>query len=174
MVRAMERLRYLLVPVCVVMAGLAVVTIVWSAAKTVSLAERLVRDGNWKRDALVGELLEIIDLFLIGAVLVIVAVALWQIFIGDLELPPSLEVDDLTALKRKITDLLVLVLAVQFAKQFLGGTRGLDLLYAGAAVALVGGVLVWFARPPATDPGRLGGGGDRTRPGAAPRLTGDE
>lgn len=149
MQHAIERLRYLLVPVCAVMAALAAITIVWSTAKTVFLAERLLRDGSWKRDALVGELLEILDLFLIGAVLVIVTLALWQIFVGALRLPPSLVVVDLTALKRKIIDLIVIVITIQFAKLFLSGKSGLDLLYAGAAVALVGGVLVVFARSPA-------------------------
>ena len=146
-----ERLRYLMAPVCLVMAGATAMVIAWGTAKTVSLAERLLRDGGWKRDALVGELLEILDLFLIGAVLIIVAVALWQIFVGDLSLPPSLEVTSLAALKRKISDLLVIVIAIQFAKQFLSGVRGLDLLYAGAAVALVGAVLVAFARAPANE-----------------------
>ncbi len=142
-----ERLRYLMVPTCLVMAILATITTFWATVKTISLAERLVSDGNWKRDALVGELLEILDLFLIGAVLLVVAFALWQVFIGDLRLPASLDVADLTALKRKISDLLIIVIAVQFAKQFLSGVRGLDLLYAGAAVALVGTMLVLFTRP---------------------------
>jgi uncharacterized membrane protein YqhA len=148
---AIERLRYLMVPVCLVMAGATAMVIVWGTAKTVSLAERLLQESGWKRDALVGELLEILDLFLIGAVLVIVTVALWQIFVDDLSLPPSLEVTSLAALKRKISDLLLIVIAVQFAKQFLSGVRGLDLLYAGASVALVGAVLVAFARAPANE-----------------------
>jgi len=148
---AIERLRYLMVPVCLAMAGATAMVIVWGTAKTVSLAERLLQDGGWKRDALVGELLEILDLFLIGAVLVIVTVAFWQIFVGDLSLPPSLELTSLAALKRTISDLLLIVIAVQFAKQFLSGVRGLDLLYAGASVALVGAVLVAFARAPTNE-----------------------
>jgi hypothetical protein len=59
--------------------------------------------------------------------------------------PRSLSVPDLAALKQKISDVLVLVIAIQFAKQFLGGVSGERLLYSGIAVALVGATLVLFA-----------------------------
>jgi uncharacterized membrane protein YqhA len=77
-------------------------------------------------------------------VILIVAVGMWELFVGDLDLPEILTVSDLTALKQKVSDLLVLVIAIQFAKRFLAGDAGVDLLYAGAAVALVGGTLVLF------------------------------
>lgn len=142
--RLLRQTRFLIAPVCLAVAGLALVVFVWAGAKAVALTVDLVTGGTWKRDAPVGTLLSILDLFLIGAVLIIVATGLWQIFIGRLDVPRSLSVPDLSALKQRISDVLILVLAIQFAKQFLGGVGGERLLYSGIAVALVAATLVLF------------------------------
>lgn len=140
----LERSRFVVAPVALVLAVLAFVVFVWAGAQAVGLIADLVQDDGWKRDALVGTLLGAFDLFLIGSVILIVAVGMWELFVGDLDLPEILTITSLTALKQKVSDLLVLVIAIQFAKRFLAGAAGLDLLYAGAAVALVGGTLVLF------------------------------
>lgn len=140
----LERSRFAVAPVAIALAVLAFVVFVWAGVQAVNLVVELMKDDGWKRDALVGKLLGTFDLFLIGSVILIVAVGMWELFVGDLELPEILTITDLTALKQKVSDLLVLVIAIQFAKRFLSGETGLDLLYAGAAVALVGGTLVLF------------------------------
>lgn len=140
----LERSRYAVAPVALALAVLAFVVFIWAGAQAGSLIVDLFTDEGWKRDALVGKLLGIFDLFLIGSVILIVAVGLWELFVGDLDLPEILTVSNLTELKQKVSDLLVLVIAIQFAKRFLAGETGLDLLYAGAAVALVGCTLVLF------------------------------
>ncbi len=140
----LERSRFAVAPVAIALAVLAFVVFIWAGAQAVALIGDLVRDDGWKRDALVGKLLGTFDLFLIGSVILIVAVGMWELFVSDLDLPEILTVSDLTALKQKVGDLLVLVIAIQFAKRFLAGDTGVDLLYAGAAVALVGGTLVLF------------------------------
>lgn len=140
----LQRSRYLLAPVCVAVAGLAMVVFVWAGAKAVALTVDLLDGRTWKRDAPVGTLLSTLDLFLIGAALIIVATGLWQIFVGPLKVPRGLSAPDLAGLKQRISDVLILVLAIQFTKQFLGGGEGRELLYSGIAVALVGGMLVVF------------------------------
>ncbi|MFN8028444.1 MAG: YqhA family protein [Acidimicrobiia bacterium] len=163
--RWFERARYLLVPACVTIVGLAGVVFVWAFAKAVSFATKLPEKGAWKRDAVVGDLLGTLDLVLVGAVLVIVATGLWQLFVGDLRLPAALSIEDLTELKSRVGEMLVLVLVIQFAKVFLARREGVDLLYAGAAVALVGLTLVVFTRgkgdkPPGASVTRAPGAGD--------------
>lgn len=140
----LERSRFAVAPVALALAVLAIVVFVWAGAQAVALVGEVFTDEGWKRDALVGKLLGTFDLFLIGSVILIVAAAMWELFVGDLDLPEILTVSDLTALKQKVGDLLVLVIAIQFAKRFLAGDAGVDLLYAGAAVALVSGTLVLF------------------------------
>jgi len=144
----LERARYAVGPVAIALAVLALVVFVWAGAQAVSLIADLFRDEGWKRDALVGKLLGTFDMFLIGSVIMIVAVGMWELFVGDLDVPEILTVRDLGALKQKVSDLLVLVLAIQFAKRFLSGESGLELLYDGAAVALVAGALVLFTLRP--------------------------
>jgi uncharacterized membrane protein YqhA len=158
----LERARFAVAPVAIALAILAFVVFLWAGAQAVSLIVDLFRDEGWKRDALVGRLLGTFDLFLIGSVILIVAAGMWELFVGDLDLPDILTVSDLTALKQKVSDLLVLVLAIQFAKRFLSGTAGIDLLYAGASVALVGGTLVLFTlrQKPGAKPGPQPAGGD--------------
>jgi uncharacterized membrane protein YqhA len=140
----LERARFVVAPVALALVLLALVVFVWAGAQAVALVGDLVRDDGWKRDELVGKLLGTFDLFLIGSVILIVGAGMWELFVSDLDLPEILTVRDLPALKQKVGDLLVLVLAIQFAKRFLSGESGVDLLYDGAAVALVSATLVLF------------------------------
>jgi len=74
-----------------------------------------------------------------------VAVGLWELFIGDLRLPPALTMTSFDDLKAKIATTLILVLAVRFLEALVAGTEGSDLLELGAALTLVGGLLLVLA-----------------------------
>lgn len=92
-----------------------------------------------------------IDLFLIGATLIIAAFGLYELFIGKISTRPSrfslpvwLQMRDLNDLKARVASMLILVAAVTFVDMLLADNLGPDLLYVGAAVALVIGALVAF------------------------------
>lgn len=94
-----------------------------------------------------------VDVFLIGATLIIAAFGFYELFIskidparGQLRLPGWLEMRDLNDLKARVTSMLILVAAVTFVEVILGGRFGLNTLYLGAAVALVIAALTAFLR----------------------------
>ncbi len=136
----MYRLRFIVVPACLILAFTSILTMGWSAAKAVDLA-RLLFTGGWKSDQTLIALLNVVDLILVATVQVIISLGLWELFINDLDLPDWLTVHSLSDLKRSLSEALVLVLAIKFFERLLASTA-LDALYYAAAVALVSGVLV--------------------------------
>jgi uncharacterized membrane protein YqhA len=91
-------------------------------------------------------LIEVMDAFLIAVALGIFATSLYELFIQDLDLPKWMEVSNLHHLKVRMTSVVILVLGVKFLEYFASGNRALDVLLAGAGIALVSGALVAFSR----------------------------
>jgi uncharacterized membrane protein YqhA len=84
-----------------------------------------------------------IDLFLIGATLLISAIGFYELFIGEIRaggiarMPAWLEMRDLNDLKGRVLAMIVMVLAVTFAELVVDATKGLQILETGGGVALV-------------------------------------
>jgi uncharacterized membrane protein YqhA len=94
-----------------------------------------------------------IDLFLIGATLIIAAYGFYELFISKIgegpsrhTLPAWLKMRDLNDLKARVASMLILVAAVTFVDQVLAHNASLGILYLGVAVALVIGALIAFLR----------------------------
>ena len=93
------------------------------------------------------EFIELIDVFLIAVILLIVALGLYQLFIDkETKLPPWLKIRNLDELKHKIVGVLCVILGVNFVSNVSEWTGGRDILYLGAAVALVLAALVFLLR----------------------------
>lgn len=61
------------------------------------------------------DLIELTDLFLLGMVLYVVAIGMYQLFINaDVEIPNWMRVDDLNDLKSQLINVIVVLLAVSF------------------------------------------------------------
>jgi uncharacterized membrane protein YqhA len=87
---------------------------------------------------LVTNLIEAVDLFLIGTVLYLIAIGLYELFIDEnAPTPKWLEIHDLDDLKNKLVSIIVVVLGVQFLAQVLNWTGDSNLLFFGAAIAVV-------------------------------------
>ena len=84
-----------------------------------------------------------IDLFLIGATLLISAIGFYELFIGDIRvggiarMPAWLEMHDLNDLKGRVLGMIVMVLAVSFVELAVDEESGLKTLEVGGGVALV-------------------------------------
>jgi uncharacterized membrane protein YqhA len=79
-----------------------------------------------------------VDLFLLGTVLYIVALGLYELFIDEhLPLPGWLQIATLDDLKAKLIGVIVVLLAVSFLGQVVTRNGGDDVFYLGAGVALV-------------------------------------
>lgn len=95
-----------------------------------------------------------IDLFLIGATLIIAAFGFYELFIRRHRDGPRraggiagwLEMRDLNDLKARVASMLILVAAVTFIDQALAHNSAVSILYLGGAAALVIFALIAFLR----------------------------
>jgi uncharacterized membrane protein YqhA len=111
--------------------------------------------GGRHIDRLAVELIEITDVILLGTVLYIVALGLYQLFIDQsLALPRWLKVNDLTDLKRDLIGVVVVLLGVSFLGEVVNWEGENDVLPLGAGIALVIaalGFILWLT-PHKRDP----------------------
>jgi uncharacterized membrane protein YqhA len=115
----------------------------WGIAKTYDFARLLFEDGA-DSDLAVVQVLEIIDTFLLATVLVILAVGLYDLFVADIPAPSWLVFKDLASLKSKVSDVIVLLLAIKFLEKSITSKEPLDLVWYSISIALVGGLLIVF------------------------------
>ena len=102
----LERVRYL---AAIGVAGtvlLAVASFAFGTWETLDLVVTLASDG-WEADDDLVELLGVVDVYLLATVLLILAIGLWELFVGDLDVPEWLEVRSLEDLKKSLIDVLV-------------------------------------------------------------------
>ncbi len=118
----------------------AVVTFVWGCAKVWSFVRLLLDDGADSAEAIV-RLLEVIDLYLLGTVLLIFAAGMIELFITPLRLPKWLVIDSLSDLKGKLIDVIQLVAAIKFLEKLVLDKDAIDVLWYGIATSLVIAVL---------------------------------
>jgi uncharacterized membrane protein YqhA len=148
MSRLLSASRYVaLIPVvCILLAATAL--ILFGAALTARTLYDLVSAGAFdskvSKELLVRSI-ELADLFLLGTVLYVIAVGLYELFVDDtLPLPAWLEIHDLDDLKDKLIGVVIVVLGVVFLGQVITWDGVRDLLGFGAAVALVIAALAFF------------------------------
>lgn len=109
-------------------------------------------------ESLAVDLIEITDVILLGTVLYIVALGLYQLFIDqNLALPRWLKVNNLTDLKRDLIGVVVVLLGVSFLGEVVKGEDKNLLLPFGAGIALVIaalGFILWLT-PHKHDPDQV-------------------
>jgi uncharacterized membrane protein YqhA len=89
--------------------------------------------------------IEIVDLFLLGTVLLMIALGLYELFIdSELKLPDWLHIRTFDDLKNKLVGVVLVVLAVIFLGHVVAWDGSRDLLGFGIAVAAVIAALTWF------------------------------
>jgi uncharacterized membrane protein YqhA len=138
-----EKSRYLpIVSVFGMIAG-AIASIYLGAIKTLNVLYTAFTNGAESEPTLY-VLFAALDCFLISTALIVIAFAIYDLFIGELEVPDWMTVKDLTELKAKFTFVIVPVLAVKFVQKILKYDNALDVLYYGTAIALVTVALTVF------------------------------
>lgn len=95
--------------------------------------------------ALVLSSIEVVDTFLLGTVLYIIALALYELFIDDtVPVPDWLSIQTLDDLKYKLVGVVVVVIGVLFLGQVMSWDGQRDLLGYGVAASLVIAALTYF------------------------------
>ena len=156
--RLLSLSRYIvLIPVLASLLG-ATILMVYGAVQTVVEGYEvinLIANGSDKgiKQASIA-LIELVDVFLIATVLYIIAVGLYELFIGELELPEWLVITNLDDLKTKLIGVVVTVLAVLFLGQVVSWDGTAALLPFGASIALVIAGLTWFLSQQGKDKGK--------------------
>lgn len=89
-------------------------------------------------------LFEALDSYLVAIAVLVIAVSIYELFIGGLAVPDWMLVRDLGELKAKFGLVLIPVMAVKFVQKLLEPGSALETLYYGAAVALVALALTAF------------------------------
>ena len=89
-------------------------------------------------------LLEGLDSFLIAIALIVIAVGIYDLFIGELQVPDWMLVKNLNELKAKFAFVLIPIMTVKFVQKLLEWESALETLYYGIAVALVSAALTAF------------------------------
>jgi uncharacterized membrane protein YqhA len=128
--------RYLAVIGVVGLTATTLATFALAIAKTVALVDKVAR-GGWRDALTVVAVLETMDSYLLAVVQLIVVFGLYELFVGDLDLPSSLAARSLDDLKKPIIDVLVVFVAIQGIERFLAADEPVDALYSVAAVALL-------------------------------------
>lgn len=91
------------------------------------------------------DVIELIDSLLLGTVLYIIALGLYQLFINsDFEMPRWLHIDTLDDLKERLLTLISVMLVVIFLRNVVTWDHSINILWLGAGIALVFGVTAYF------------------------------
>lgn len=130
----------ILLPVLGALIG-ATVIFVYDIITTLILTLQVFTVGAYSEEGLKNvavAFIKLLDLFLLGTVLYIVALGLYELFIDPkIPMPDWLHIDSLNTLKEKLLQVVVVLLVVSFlgvATDWKGGT---DILFFGAAIGIV-------------------------------------
>ncbi|MGC4190924.1 MAG: YqhA family protein [Thermomicrobiales bacterium] len=96
-------------------------------------------------NSLAVNLIELTDIFLLGMVLYVVALGMYQLFIDRwIPVPSWMRVENLQQLKSHLISVIVVLMAVSFLADLVEFESGKDILFEGAAIALVAASLSLF------------------------------
>jgi uncharacterized membrane protein YqhA len=140
MTRVFSLSRYLVLIAVIGLLFAALAVFVFGGIATVIIIVESFAGGEYAAEsarALSIELIEMIDLFLLGTILMITSVGLYQLFIQpDMELPEWLVVADLEQLKFNLLAVIVVMLAILFLGEAAGElAEGDGILQYGLAIA---------------------------------------
>ena len=145
MAKYLEKCKYIVLIAVISLMVAALATFLWGAVQTVNFLWQLV-SSTGDQSQITLYLLEMVDTFLIGTVLLIFSIGLYDLFIDKLNLPEWLYIDNLSKLKTKLSEVIILFMAVKFLKQLINVKDAQDTLFIGLSVAVVAAVLIFFNR----------------------------
>jgi uncharacterized membrane protein YqhA len=152
MSRAVGAVRYVVIVAVLGVLAQALITYGWAVGQTVDFIRALLTTDAADESDTIVDLLQVLDLYLIGTVLVITAVGLYELFIADVDLPEWLVIRTFSDLKTKIVEVLVLVIGIKFLEKAVTTKEGIDVLWVGLGSAAVMAVLVaWNVLKPGKD-----------------------
>lgn len=138
-----ERSRYIAYIGVLVLFVCSLTAYVLSVYKTVKTIAAIAA-GEVKDDLALVTLFDCLDVVLVATALLVLSVSLYELFIGELEVPDWMLVRNLDELKSKLSFVVIPVMSVKFLQKLLRGENALEILYYGAGIALIIGALAYF------------------------------
>jgi uncharacterized membrane protein YqhA len=139
----LEKSRYLALIGIIPLLVASVAAFVWGLVQTVQVVILGFSSLGMDKALILGFLL-IVDIFLVAITLLIFAISLYELFIGEIDMPRWMVADSLNDLKVKLSSMMVLVLGIKFLEIFMQGGNAQDMFWLALAVALVSGALIAF------------------------------
>lgn len=139
----LEKSRYLAFIGIISLLAAALAAFAWGTLRTFH-AVMLVIESLGADAAITIEFIEIVDSFLIATAILIFAVSLYELFIGDINLPEWMLAHNLHDLKSKLSSMVVLVMGVKFLQKLVDYKDAEELLHVGLSIAAVSAVLIAF------------------------------
>ncbi len=139
----LEKSRYLAIIGVLSLLVASLVAFAWGALKTFQVVVLVLSSLGSDKGITIG-FIEIVDSFLIATAVLILTVSLYEMFIGEINVPEWMLAHNLYDLKNKLSSMIVLVMAVKFLEKLMGDTDANELLLTGIAVTLVSAVLIAF------------------------------
>ena len=145
MKKIIEKSKYLnLIAVFALLASF-VFALGWSVAQAFKAWKEVVTTAGQSSEIIL-YLIKTIDAFLVAIVLYLLAVSIYKLFIGDLDIPPQMVAKNLSELKSKLSSLIVLVLVVSFVEEIFETNPPINQVVGYAiAISLICAVLVAFS-----------------------------
>lgn len=143
MKKLLESSKYLML--VLVFAGFVatVAALIWSVYETVYVVYSLFIKYSGASNTITS-LVQLMDVFLLVAVLYIFTVSIYELFIGELDMPAWLQIKSFDELKKLLSNLVVLIGCISFLKYFLERNDPLSTFLYGAALAFVSYVLILY------------------------------
>lgn len=145
MKRLLENTRFLVLGIVAGSLLLCLAALGWSLFETGRTILGIVKDYKGVAYT-IASFVQLMDMYLIVLVLYIFTVAVYELFVGDLDLPDWLNVHDFDQLKTLLSNVVVLIAAVSFLKLFLDRIDPMATLLYGLAVAAVSAVLILYRK----------------------------
>ena len=135
--------RYLSLIAVIALLAAALAAFGWGITRTVEAVSRII--ASLGQDAsIIILLVEIVDAFLVAMALLIFSVGVYELFIGELDVPAWMKIHDLHDLKTRLGSILVLVMAVKFLEKLAEWKNAQDTLHFALAITLISAVLITF------------------------------
>lgn len=140
-----EKSKYLSLIAALVLLVTSIFALVWGTVKAIKVWSLMWK--SYASDPAISlGLIQLVDAFLIAVVLFIFAVSIYELLVGDLDLPEWMVVHNLHGLKTRLSSVIVLVMAVRFVEHlFEEAAEPLELVYYAVGTAVVSAVLIAFS-----------------------------
>lgn len=143
MKKLLETSKYSILVIVVVSLVATVLAVMWGVYEAALAIYNLFSQYKSASTTIVS-FIQLMDIFLLVAVLYIFTVAMYELFIGELDLPKWLVIHNFDELKTILSNLIILIGAVSFLKYFIERNDPISTLLYGLAVGIVSYVLILY------------------------------